>query len=367
MPPRASLWLLRKPAAAAAKARRGPAAGEGVVDADGDGDAAEAEDETMPAVATPAARARWPAQLIFAFVAKARSSAERCAEAARVEERMTKEKKSREFLQRRDCRQKKSVFFCFFFSRPSRGCPFQLPVSIFSSPRQLDTSKVKRENIFNFNPKKQCFFILIQISHLPFPLFFRPRRPSGGGGGGGGAEPTRRKHSLLLPPRAWERGSAGGAAGRPRRPELQQRPRHSLPICGASPASRRRRRPPSPPPPPPPPPPKVLPLRLQRRRPASCRARRERASKGPARCPWTLDGWLRRGSSAAGRCCCCRGRTRSSLERRRDPKKEVDFSFKFLTVSFFIFLLPSSSFSLVFFTLSLSLSLSDSSSPPPKR
>ena len=195
----------------------------------------------MPAVATPAARARWPAQLIFAFVAKARSSAERCAEAARVEERMTKEKKSREFLQRRDCRQKKSVFFCFFFSRPSRGCPFQLPVSIFSSPRQLDTSKVKRENIFNFNPKKQCFFILIQISHLPFPLFFRPRRPSGGGGGGGGAEPTRRKHSLLLPPRAWERGSAGGAAGRPRRPELQQRPRLRRRLATRCPGLPRRR------------------------------------------------------------------------------------------------------------------------------
>jgi len=81
--------LLRRPAAAAAKARRGPAAGEGGVDADDDEDAAE-EDETMlPAVATPAARARWPAQLIFAFVAKLRSSDERCAEVARVEERMT--------------------------------------------------------------------------------------------------------------------------------------------------------------------------------------------------------------------------------------------------------------------------------------
>ena len=145
MPPRASLWLLRKPAAAAAKARRGPAAG-------GEGDAGEvedaAEDDTIPAVATPAARARWPAQLIFAFVAKAGSSAERCAKAAPVEERMTKgrEKRMVEFLQRPDRkslskRQRKKCFsvecfFFFFLSRPSsllsstEAVPFfHLPVS----------------------------------------------------------------------------------------------------------------------------------------------------------------------------------------------------------------------------------------------
>lgn len=212
MPPRASLWLLRKPAAAAAKARRGPAAVEGVVDDDDeDGDAA---DETMPAVATPAARARWPAQLIFAFVAKARSSAERCAEAARVEERMTKgEKEPRGLISPATKivdRKKK----CSFFSTLSLLLLlrllsfFQLPVFL-SSPRQLNTSKVNRENNIFFQFQSYVTSFIFWYSFFLFRPLHRPcrRRP----GGGGGAQPTqRRNHSLLLlpPPRASGRGSA---------------------------------------------------------------------------------------------------------------------------------------------------------------
>ena len=169
MPPRASLWLLRKPAAAAAKARRGPAAG-------GEGDAGEvedaAEDDTIPAVATPAARARWPAQLIFAFVAKAGSSAERCAKAAPVEERMTKgrEKRMVEFLQRPDRkslskRQRKKCFsvecfFFFFYVDPPLFFPPPRPSLFFISlfPREMKI-------IFSFFPSP----MKILFSFFPSP------------------------------------------------------------------------------------------------------------------------------------------------------------------------------------------------------
>jgi len=80
------LW--RRPAAAAARARRGPAE-EAAAAVDDDGEGVDAADETIPAVATPAARALWPAQLIFAFVAP-RSSAWEAQRRGGAEERMTK-------------------------------------------------------------------------------------------------------------------------------------------------------------------------------------------------------------------------------------------------------------------------------------